>query len=289
MTKESIKSVKKKNIFIAVGVVALVVFGWFVFDYLMYVSTDNAQIEGHFVLLTPKVGGYITKVAVEEGQKVKKGDVLVEIDPRDYENVLRQTSGELTSIDAKKRDSERMYRRMSELRAQGAISQQQYDTASANYAEVKAKWDAVSAQVAQSQLNLDNTKIVAPSDGFIAKKSVELGQLASPGIPLVGFVDAADRWVTANFKETDLPHLRRGAHVKITVDAIKGRKFEGKVEAISSATGATFTLLPPDNASGNFTKVVQRVPVKVSLSGLQENDAELLRVGLSAYVKVSIH
>lgn len=289
MTKESIKSIKKKNILMVVAGIAAVLVGYFIFDYLMYVSTDNAQVEGHFVLLTPKVGGYITKVNVVEGQRVKKGDVLVEIDPRDYENVLRQDSGEMTSIDAKKRESERMYHRISELKAQGAVSQQQYDTASATYSETKARWDAASAQVAQAQLNLDNTKIVAPSDGFIAKKSVEVGQLASPGTPLVGFVDATERWVTANFKETDLHHLKKGARVKITIDAIKGESFTGEVESISSATGATFTLLPPDNASGNFTKVVQRVPVKVLLKGLKPEDTEVLRVGLSAYVKVSIH
>ncbi len=279
----------KKKILMGIGAVSVVLIGWFIFDYLMYVSTDNAQVEGHFLLLTPKVGGYITKINVEEGQRVKKGDVLVELDPRDYQNVLRQVAGELTSIDAKKRDTERTYRRISELKAQGAVSQAQYDTSSASYSESKAKWDAVSAQVSQAQLNLDNTKIVAPSDGFIAKKSAEIGQLASPGIPLVGFVDATERWVTANFKETDLPHLKKGAHVSVKIDAIDGRKYEGKIVSISSATGATFTLLPPDNASGNFTKVVQRVPVKVSLGELSEEDAETLRVGLSAYVKVSIH
>jgi membrane fusion protein (multidrug efflux system) len=215
--------------------------------------------------------------------------VLVEIDPRDYENTFRQASGELTSVEARKNDAERMYRRITELKNQGAVSQQQYDTTSSTYNETKAKWDAVSAQVAQAQLNLANTKIVAPSDGFIAKKSVEIGQLAAPGIPLIGFVDANERWVTANFKETDLSSIRPGAKVKVEVDAIGGRSFEGKVEAISSATGATFTLLPPDNATGNFTKVVQRVPVKIGLNQLKEGDAEILRVGLSAYVKVSVH
>lgn len=279
----------KKKILAGIGAVAVILIGWFAYDYFMYVSTDNAQVEGHFLLLTPKVGGYITKINVEEGQRVKKGDVLVELDPRDYQNVLRQVAGELTSIDAKKRDTERTYRRLSELKSQGAVSQAQYDTSSSTYSESKAKWDAVSAQVSQAQLNLDNTKIVAPSDGFIAKKSAEIGQLASPGIPLVGFVDAKERWVTANFKETDLPHLKNGAHVSVKIDAIDGRKFEGKIVSISSATGATFTLLPPDNASGNFTKVVQRVPVKISLGELSEDDAEKLRVGLSAYAKVSIH
>lgn len=286
MSKESLT---KKNILISIGAAAILAAGWFVWNYVMYVTTDNAQIEGHFVMLAPKVGGYIIKVNIQEGQRVKKGDVLVEIDPRDYENTFRQVSGELTSIEARKNDAERMYRRITQLKNQGAVSQQQYDTTSSTYNETKAKWDAVSAQVAQAQLNLANTKIVAPSDGFIAKKSVEIGQLAAPGIPLIGFVDANERWVTANFKETDLSSIKPGAKVKIEVDAIGGRSFEGKVEAISSATGATFTLLPPDNATGNFTKVVQRVPVKIGLDQLKEGDAEILRVGLSAYVKVSVH
>jgi membrane fusion protein (multidrug efflux system) len=286
MSKESLT---KKNILISIGAAAILAAGWFVWNYVMYVTTDNAQIEGHFVMLAPKVGGYIIKVNIQEGQRVKKGDVLVEIDPRDYENTFRQVSGELTSIEARKNDAERMYRRITQLKNQGAVSQQQYDTTSSTYNETKAKWDAVSAQVAQAQLNLANTKIVAPSDGFIAKKSVEIGQLAAPGIPLIGFVDANERWVTANFKETDLSSIKPGAKVKIEVDAIGGRSFAGKVEAISSATGATFTLLPPDNATGNFTKVVQRVPVKIGLDQLKEGDAEILRVGLSAYVKVSVH
>lgn len=286
MSKESLT---KKNILTVIGSLAVIAAGWFLWDYIMYVSTDNAQIEGHFVMLAPKVGGYITKVNIEEGQKVKKGDVLLEIDPRDYENTYRQVAGELTSVEARKNDAERMYRRISQLKNQGAVSQQQFDTTSSTYNETKAKWDAVSAQVAQAQLNLTNTKIVAPSDGFIAKKSVEVGQLAAPGIPLIGFVDASERWVTANFKETDLASIKPGAKVKVEVDAIGGRNFEGKVQTISSATGATFTLLPPDNATGNFTKVVQRVPVKIGLDNLKDGDAEILRVGLSAYVRVSVH
>lgn len=283
------QSLTKKNILTVIGSLAVIAAGWFMWDYIMYVTTDNAQIEGHFVMLAPKVGGYITKVNIEEGQRVKKGEVLVEIDPRDYENTYRQVAGELTSVEARKNDAERMYRRISQLKNQGAVSQQQFDTTSSTYNETKAKWDAVSAQVAQAQLNLTNTKIVAPSDGFIAKKSVEVGQLAAPGIPLIGFVDASERWVTANFKETDLASIKPGAKVKVEVDAIGGRNFEGKVQAISSATGATFTLLPPDNATGNFTKVVQRVPVKIGLDNLKEGDAEILRVGLSAFVRVSVH
>jgi membrane fusion protein, multidrug efflux system len=279
---------KRKKILLSIAGVAAVIGLYFVVDHFLYVSTDNAQIDGHFVMLAAKVGGYIKDVKVVEGQKVKAGDVLAEIDSRDYENTVRQTSGTLTSIEAKKNDAETSFKRISSLYKKGVVSQQQYDTASAAYNELKANYEAAAAAVAQANLNLESTKIRAPSDGFIAKKSVEVGQLAAPGVPLIGFVDAQERWVIANFKETEISDIRVGAPVKITVDAIDGKSFHGKVESLSSATGSTFTLLPPDNASGNFTKVVQRVPVKIHLEDLTPEDFEKLRIGLSADAKVSI-
>ena len=109
---------------------------------------------------------------------------------------------------------------------------------------------------------------------------------SAAGVPLVGFVDAGERWVTANYKETDLSHIKAGAKAWIEVDAIKGRTFKGVIESVSAATGATFTLLPPDNATGNFTKVVQRVPVKIRFDNLSDADREDLRAGLSANVDV---
>jgi membrane fusion protein (multidrug efflux system) len=143
--------------------------------------------------------------------------------------------------------------------------------------------------VAQAELNLSNTKIKAPVNGFIAKKSVEVGQLAAPGVPLIGFIDAGERWIIANFKETEIEGIKLDAKVEIEVDAISGRKFEGRVESISSATGATFTLLPPDNATGNFTKVVQRIPVKIKFVNLTPEDIVKLRTGLSTFIKVNKH
>jgi membrane fusion protein, multidrug efflux system len=280
---------KRKKILSAVGAVALVVLSYLLFEHFMYVSTDDAYVEAHTTLLAPKVQGYIVKVNVTEGQKVKKDDVLLEIDSRDYENALVQTKGELASLEARRRDADRAFQRIADLYKNGAVSQQQFDTANATHTDTRAKYDAVAAQVAQAQLNLDNTKIRAPSDGFIAKKSVEIGQLAGAGVPLVGFVDGGERWVTANYKETDLPHLKIGSKASVDVDAIKGKTFQGVVESISAATGATFTLLPPDNATGNFTKVVQRVPVKIRLDNLTDADREILRAGLSANVDVDRH
>lgn len=277
---------KKKKLLITVGSVVGAVAIYFVVDHFRFVETDNAQIEGHAVLLAAKVGGYITKTSVTDGQRVKKGDVLVEIDDRDYKNTLQQVKSDLVSVEARKRDSEKNTRRLVDLYSKGAVSQQQLETVSTGYAEAKAKFDSVSALVAQAELNLENTKIRAPSDGIVAKKSAEVGQLAAPGVPLIGFVGTEERWVTANFKETEISHVRPGAEVEVIVDALSSRKFKGDVEAISSATGATFTLLPPDNATGNFTKVVQRIPVKIALKDLTPEDRESLQAGLSVVVKV---
>lgn len=277
---------KKKKILAIASVVVALVIGYFTYEHLSYITTDNAQIFGHSLMMAPKVPGYITAVNVVEGQKVKQGDVLIQIDQRDYENNLKQAKGELASTEARRRDAERNYRRLIDLLSKGAVSQQQFDTSTAQYNDVKAKYDAIASQVAQAELNLSNTKIVAPLDGFIAKKSAEVGQLAAAGVPLIGFIDAGERWIIANFKETEIEGIKIDSVVEIDVDAISGEKFEGRVESISSATGATFTLLPPDNATGNFTKVVQRVPVKIKFINLTPEQVVKLRTGLSANIKV---
>jgi membrane fusion protein (multidrug efflux system) len=277
---------KRKKILSIVAAVALIAGIYFVYQYLTYVETDNAQVEAHSVMLAPKVGGFVTAVHVTEGQKVKSGEVLVELEPRDFENALKQAQAELASADARLSEAQKNYQRMSELVRRQAASRQQFDQASAVFNELKAKREAAQAQLAQAQLNLDNTRIRAPSDGFIARKSADVGQLAAVGVPLVGFVDGQERWVSANFKETDLNHIRIGSEVNVSVDAISGKDFHGVVESVSSATGSTFTLLPPDNATGNFTKVVQRVPVRIKLEQLSRDDIEQLRAGLSAVVKV---
>lgn len=268
---------------IAIGVLLS---GYLSYEHFAFVTTDNAQIFGHSLMLAPKVSGYVTSVNVVEGQKVLKNDVLITIDPRDYDNGIKQAKGDLASIEARRRDAEKNYRRLVDLLSKGAVSQQQFDTAAAQYNDIKAKYDAIASQVSQADLNLSNTKILAPSNGFIAKKSVEVGQLATPGVPLLGFVDSGERWIIANFKETEIEEINLEAKVEIEVDAISSKKFTGKVESISSATGATFTLLPPDNATGNFTKVVQRVPVKIKIENLTAKDIEMLRTGLSAFIKV---
>lgn len=277
---------KKQKIISGVVAVAVLSIAYFAYDSYMYVKTDNAQVGAHTVMLASKVSGFVLNVEAQEGQQVKKGDILIEIDERDYQNALRQYKGELSSLEAKKRDAEKNFNRISELYKKDVVSTQQYDQATTAFAEVRSKYEALSAQVAQAELNLENTKVRAPSDGFIAKKAVEVGQLVSPGVPLYGFVDSSERWVIANFKETELAGIHVGNDVDVKIDALSGKSFKGKVLSLSAATGATFTLLPPDNATGNFTKVIQRIPVKILIENLNPQEMESLRAGLSAYVKV---
>lgn len=280
---------KRKAVLMGAAVVAVIAGAYFIYETLNYVNTDNAQIQAPTVMLAAKVPGYVTKVNITDNQKVKSGDVLVEIDDRDYENTLTQIQNEMGSVAARANDAATNYHRIADLYKKGVVSQQQYDTATATNNEMKRKLEAVQAQVAQAKLNLEHTKIIAPADGIIAKKSVEPGMLAAIGVPMIGFVSNEERWVVANFKETEIADIHVGKDVEVKVDAIPGQKYHGKVESMSGATGATFTLLPPDNATGNFTKVVQRVPVRIKLDQLKEADIDDLKAGLSALVSVHIH
>lgn len=277
---------KKKKVIIAIGIVFLLLISYFGYDHLMYVNTDNAQVQGHALILAPKVSGFIEKVYVEEGDAVQAGQVLAEIAPQEFENILAEVKADLSSISAKMKETEKNYFRLLELYKKSVVSQQQYDQANSAYNSIKAQYESMQAKEKLAELNLGNSKISAPSRGFIVKRSAEVGQLANQGVPLFGFVDDNQRWVIANFKETEIDKIKIGNKVYIDVDAITSKTFSGKVASIYSATGATFTLLPPDNATGNFTKVVQRVPVKIIFDDVSAENMSLLKVGLSAVVKV---
>jgi membrane fusion protein, multidrug efflux system len=150
----------------------------------------------------------------------------------------------------------------------------------AHAASAEAHVQQVKATVAQAELNLQYTTVKAPVKGIVSRKSVEPGQIVQPGQPLMALIPLDNVWITANFKETQITNIRPGQRATVTVDAFGGRTFTGHVDSIAAATGARFSLLPPENATGNYVKVVQRVPVKIVLDGGQ--DAEhLLRPGMS--------
>ncbi len=165
---------------------------------------------------------------------------------------------------------------------QVAVQQARAEAAAAAVKQAQAKVD-------QAQLNLSYTKIVAPTTGIVSKKSVVTGANLSVGQSLMTIVPLEDLWVTANFKETQLKEMKVGQDVDISIDALGGRKFKGKVAQIGGATGSSLSLFPPENATGNYVKVVQRIPVRINFTNLQqENKDHALRIGMSAEPKVTV-
>jgi len=259
--------------------------------YRHHAETDEAQIEGHIDPVIPRIAGYVTSIAVDDNQRVERGQRLLTIDTRDLEskaetargaveNARAQVAVARANVQAAETARSRTagdLARWSVLRQKEEISQQQFDAARAAADAALAQRTAASqsvaaaqAQVAQKQADLDFAKlqltyadVAAPSSGIVSKKNVEVGQLVQAGQPLMAIVQDRGVWVVANYKETQLRRMRVGQAVTFEVDAYPKHIFHGRIESFSAATGAKFSLLPPDNATGNFTKVVQRVPVKI--------------------------
>jgi membrane fusion protein, multidrug efflux system len=398
---DDVSLTQQPRIRIGAGLIILAVLGVAIWYWITAgrESTDDAQVDAHVTQIAARIGGTVLRVPVADNQQVNAGDVLVEIDPRDYQVALEKARAELadaeanavaaqsnvpitstatssnvatahsgveqaqggvfgaereldaararlTTAQARMREAEanavkaaRDAERLKGLLAKDEVSQQQFDSAVGAAEAQKAAADSARSQIAeaeagirvaeskvvqarageqqahaelqtaqtgpqqvtatkaraaaavahaqqaraalaQAELNLEYATVKAPAKGIVSRKSVEVGQIVQPGQPLMAIIPLDTIWVTANFKETQLENLRPGQKAVITVDAYGGRKFTGHVESIAAATGARFSLLPPENATGNYVKVVQRVPVKIVLDGGQ--DAEyLLRPGMS--------
>lgn len=278
-----------------------------------YVETDNAQITGNIYPVIPRVPGKVVEVLAEDNQTVKKGDVLVRIDTSDYQirrdmaeaQLLRARAAvsaaqaEIVAAGATQTKLGADLRRSRNLQQQDVISRAELDAATAgatassaqhaaagdNYKAALAQAKLAEAELKNAELQLSWATITAPADGKISKKSVQPGQYVAPGQQLIAIVGSGDLWVVANFKETQLEHMRPGQKVIVRVDAFPGKEIDGHVDSISAGTGAQFTLLPPDNASGNFVKVTQRVPVKIVFD---EKPAAPLAAGMNVIVEVKV-
>jgi len=394
------------RIIVPIVILLILVGGYFLWKHFdAYESTDDAQIDGHINAISARITGNVIQVLTDDEKYVKAGDVLVRIDPNDYQVAVAKAEADLADAEAalqgsrtdipitstntasqlktahsgrtnasaglvgaqrqldaaqarldtakaQVREAAANYKRAGDdvaryklLVAKDEISQQQYDTsvstADAAKATLDARTGAVSeaeqnikvaqsaveeantripqadasvqaamtapqqvavsqsraksaqAQVAQrralldqAKLNLSYCTIVAPVSGIVGKKTVEVGQNISPGQQLMDVVPLDDIWVTANFKETQLRRMKPGQVVKFSVDAYS-REYSGKVEGVGGASGSRFSLLPPENATGNYVKVVQRIPVRIDLEPGQ-NDDHRLRPGMSVDPKVYV-
>ncbi len=375
--------------FLIGAIVVLLIGGFFAWRYFSsYESTDDAQVDGHLMPISARINGYVSKVNIDDNQYVHAGDVLVEIDPRDYQvavdqarasladaeanakswninvpvtsvNTVSQISSseadvenakagiaaaqqqydaaqaELSQAEANDVKAQNDLARYKQLVAKQEISQQTYDQAVATaaastagvaaarasaaaasqqvtqarsrlvqaeagwrssqtgpeqVAAVRAKAASAEAQVKakqaaleQAELNLQYTRIVAPANGTVTK-NVEVGMNVQPGQQLASLMPLDDIWITANFKETQLKYMKAGQRVDIKAD-VNGRTYKGRVDSIAGSSGARTSLLPPENATGNYVKVVQRVPVKIVLDP-GENSDHSLRLGMSVEPKV---
>jgi len=190
-----------------------------------------------------------------------------------------------SQLETAKRQMEVSRRQTDAGESQKAASQTQAAAAGKNVAIARTQTEQRRLDLENARLNLSYTVITAPSSGFVAKKNAQVGQLASVGSPLCSIVSDKNLWITANFKETQVGKMHPGQAVQVKVDAYGKKTFKGKIESIAPATGAKFSLLPPDNASGNFVKVVQRIPVRVVLTDAPDPERPL-RAGMSVEVIV---
>jgi membrane fusion protein, multidrug efflux system len=314
------------------------------------VTTDDAFVTGRIHIIASKVPGTVKAIYVDDNQPVKKDDVLVEIDDRDYDVRVKEAESARnaehakleeisTKVDVTKRQllelqfsvksaranlrlqeanlkqAELDFKRAQALRAKEVVPEERLEKAKTNYDVATAQVEASREQLKQIEATLETqkaliqqtesalksqnsvvkqreetrkaedlkksyTKIYAPSEGYITRKSVETGNQIQPGQPLMAVVPLNDIWVIGNYKETQIEHVKPGQKVKIRVDTYPDGDFEGTVQSIMAGTGAIFSLFPPENATGNYVKVVQRVPIKIVLNeGADPN--HILRVGMS--------
>ncbi len=253
---------------------------------LSHETTDDAYVAGNAHPVSSRVTGTVLEVLVDDNQRVNSGGLLVKLDPRDYEAELATAQAELAQAKALARKAALDRQRSEMLRNGKVIAPQDYDKAKADDEISSGLVQATQSKVALAELQLSYTQITAPATGRIGHKSVETGQRVEPGQPLMAIVEE-NVWIVANFKETQLAKLHEQQPVEIVIDTLKGRKFTGHIESFSPASGAEFALLPPDNATGNFTKIVQRVPVKIVFDPASIRGCENKIVpGLSAVVSV---
>jgi membrane fusion protein, multidrug efflux system len=225
---------------------------------------------------------------VTDNQQVKAGQVLVQIDKRPYQAVLDQAIANQEKDQASLANAQRNFARDAALiKDQLAVTQQQYDTDKATMAADQGIVDSDKAQVETARLNLGYTTITAPVDGAVGDRSVQLGAYVQPAQGLMTIMPLARAiYVVANFKETQIERMFRGEKVELSIDTFPGVKFTGTVDSLAPGSGAQFALLPPENATGNFTKIVQRVPVKILIDNPPPERLDQLRPGLSVEAAV---
>ncbi len=302
-----------------------------------HVSTDDAYVDGTVALVSSRVNGTVTNVYVEDNWTVKEGQLLLTLDPRDFDVRVEQAQAQLerarqsvdelyalvdaaragVSLTVSQRKQARIdFDRAKALKEQGVVSIEQYDQASTGLNVAMADEALAQHQLTQAEaalgssnddhshyarpvvkqaeaaleaarLDLGYTRLTAPFTGVVTHKTAHVGNRVQVGEPLLAIVPLGKLYLTANFKETQLTDVRVGQKAEIVADIYPDYVYRGHVDSISMGTGAAFSILPPENATGNWVKVVQRVPVKIVIDGPEPEDKPL-RLGLSVEVAIDL-
>ncbi len=270
--------------------------------YLTCEKTDNATVVGTAHQISSRISGTVSEVLVLDHDAVHAGQPLLKLDDHDEQAasnraraVLAQTDAQIALARANANKAKADYDRAAELIKSRVFSvadidgaRAARDAAAAALAVAQAGRDVAEAALQTAELQLSYTVVKAPADGHVGAKAVQTGNRVFSGQPLMAVVEDFC-WIVANFKETQISKMQHGQRVDARIDAFPDRRFSARLESIAPASGATFALLPPDNATGNFTKIVQRVPVKVFFEERDLKDFRgLLRPGLSAVVSVNV-
>lgn len=298
-----------------------------------YVTTENAYVKAHHLAISTDIDGRTTRVLVRENDRVKKGDLLFELDPEQHRIDLAKSEAELAGVrntldalraeyrtaraelaDARQEIGyfKRVFERQKKLSARGVASRAAFDAAERNLTQARQAARTIDQKIQQAlaklggrvdipaeqhplymeararrdqaALNLRRTRVYAPDDGIVGKVSLEAGEYVEEGKAVIPIIQARAPWVEANLKETQLAHVRSGQSATIVIDAYPDHEWTATVLSISPSTGAELSVLPPQNASGNWVKVVQRVPVRLKLDRI--HDGVQLRAGMTVEVSI---
>ena len=283
---------KRKKFF---KLLALVVSSLFLLYFIYYyfvgskhVTTDNAYVGAETSQVSAMVGGIIKKINFTDTQEVKKGDVLVEIDDADSKLSLAIAKANLAKAEAMMNQTQSIYKRRESLKKVQAASQEDVINSRSEFKAAQAALEAAQAVLAQANLDLRRTIVVAPIDGIISRRQVQLGQRVQAGTMLLSITPNYELHVDANFKEVQLRKVKIGQNAEVTSDKYGSAVvYRGKVVGFSGGTGSAFSVIPAQNATGNWIKVVQRVPIRIALDP-EELRAHPLQVGLSMQVDIDI-
>ena len=305
-TIEQVPLFRKKRVFIPMLLITAAIVAGVIYWYIglsEFVYTDDAFVDGNRVTISSKYSGRIAEQTVDEGDTVKKGQILVRLDESDLRAQRAQADAQLKfaqrSLELAKVNLAKTKLDLKRAKIQyknKIIPKEQYDHALSAFDAAKAQKSITASQIgtAKAQIGvidteLKNTSIYSPMDGVVAKRWTLAGDVVQMAQPIFSVYDLGRLWVTANLEETKYERLKMDQKVQITIDSYPGKIFEGRIIDLGSNTAAQFSLIPPNNASGNFTKVTQRIPIKISVitpGAADGSKPPQLLPGMSAEVKI---